>query len=62
MRAPAEHNFDTLAELDLLADHVDQKAGSGPNATNIAMPPNDPKPTTPERQKLSEWIACGLPE
>ena len=60
-KAPADHNFDTLADVDLMAHHIDQKAGSGPKATNTAMPPSDPKPTTEERKKLSEWIACGVP-
>ena len=60
-RAPADHNFDTLADVDLMAHHIDQKAGSGPKATNTAMPPSDPKPTAEERKKLSEWIACDLP-
>lgn len=60
MMAPADHNFDTLAEIDLLSMHIDEMAGSGPSATNMTMPPSDPKPTMEERQKLSEWIACGV--
>lgn len=60
MMAPADHNFDTLAEIDLLSPHIDEMAGSGPSATNMTMPPSDPKPTMDERQKLSEWIACGV--
>ena len=60
--APGDHNFDTLADLDLFAKHIDGLAGSGPDATNVEMPPSEPKPTQAEREKLSEWIACDLPE
>jgi hypothetical protein len=64
MGAPADHNFDTYADIDLLRMHIDQLAGSGPSATNVKMPPAaaTKKPTMEERQKLSEWIACGDPE
>src|SRR5215471_3997409 len=34
MNAPADHNFDTLAEIELLANHIDQMAASGPSHTN----------------------------
>jgi hypothetical protein len=61
MGSPSDHNFDTLAEIDLLGPHIDEYAGSGPSATNTHMPPTDPKPSTADRQKLSEWIACGTP-
>ena len=62
--APADHNFDTYADVDLIRKHIDQMAGSGPSSTNTKMPPmNAPKkPTMEERQKLSEWIACGDPQ
>lgn len=60
--APADHTFDTLADVDLLKGHIDQRAGSGPKATNTKMPPSDPKPSMEERQKLSQWIACGVPK
>ena len=64
MKAPADHNFDTFADIDLLHNHIDQMAGSGPDHTNVTMPPAaaTKKPTMEERQKLSEWIACGNPE
>lgn len=62
MGAPADHNFDTLAEIDLLSKHVDQMAASGPNGTNDKMPASDPKPSVDDRKKLGEWIACGVPE
>jgi uncharacterized membrane protein len=61
MMAPADHNFDTLAEIALLAPHIDQYAGSGPDATNTTMPKSGDKPTKEERQKLSEWLACDAP-
>ena len=59
--APADHNFDTKADIALLWAHIDEMAGSGPDATNETMPKSDPKPTKEERQKLSEWLACDAP-
>ena len=62
--APADHTFDTLADIALLAPHIDQYAGSGPDSTNEHMPPatdSGPKPSKEERQKLSEWLACDAP-
>jgi hypothetical protein len=59
--APDDHNFDTLADVDLMKEHIDQYAGSGPASTNTRMPLGNTKPTMEERQKLSEWIACGVP-
>ena len=61
MSAPIDHNFDTEAGILAEAHHVDLAAGSGPNATNTAMPPPAaqlPVPTTPERATLSSWLAC----
>jgi hypothetical protein len=58
--APADHNFDELADIELLAPHIDQYAGSGPDHTNTIMPPAGAKaPTKEEREKLSEWLTCG---
>lgn len=57
--APDDHNFDELVDIDGLRAHIDQYAGSGPDATNEVMPKDDPKPTLEERKKLSEWLACG---
>ncbi|HKP55443.1 MAG TPA: hypothetical protein VJV78_01910 [Polyangiales bacterium] len=62
MGAPADHNFDTLAEIELVAMHIDQKAAAGPDSTNEAMPPSNPKPSLDDRKKLGEWLECGLPE
>jgi hypothetical protein len=61
MMAPADHNFDTLEEIELLTKHIDQMAAAG-TVTNDMMPRSDPKPTLDERKKLGEWLACGLPE
>jgi cytochrome c5 len=62
MEAPADHNFDTRAEIELLAKHIDEYAGSGPDNTNTHMPPaGSPAPSKDDRAKLSEWIACGVP-
>jgi hypothetical protein len=60
MMAPADHNFDTIEEIELLAKHIDQKAASG-TVTNESMPPSNPKPTVEDRKKLGEWLACDLP-
>lgn len=59
--APADHNFDLVADIRSLAEHIDMHAGSGPLATNTSMPDSGPMPTTDERRKLSEWLACGAP-
>jgi hypothetical protein len=62
MGAPNDHNFDTLGEIDLLADHIDQKAAFGPDSENDDMPPSGPKPSDEDREKLGEWLECGLKE
>jgi cytochrome c5 len=59
--APADHNFDSLAEIEILIDHIDQKAASGPESTNTSMPTGDPKPSMELREQLGEWLACGAP-
>jgi uncharacterized membrane protein len=60
--APSDHNFDTLDGLRMTdAAHIDEQAAAGPDAENTAMPPNAPKPTSDERRKLGEWLACGMP-
>jgi hypothetical protein len=57
--APADHNFDKLSDIALLAPHIDQYAGSGPDSTNTKMPQSGAKPSDADRKKLSEWLACG---
>jgi uncharacterized membrane protein len=60
--APADHNFDSLEGIQEFADHIDRQAGSGPDATNTIMPlAGFNAPTTEERAKLSQWLACGAP-
>ena len=61
MGAPALHDFDAVFAIRPVASHVDQMAGSGPNATNEGMPIGEPRPTLLERQQLAIWIACGAP-
>jgi hypothetical protein len=61
MMAPADHNFDTLAEIALLTAHIDQYAAAGPASTNEKMPLNGAKPSLDERKKLGEWLACDAP-
>jgi uncharacterized membrane protein len=56
--APADHNFDTLAGILKMADHIDEEAAAGPNGVNTGMPESDPKPSEEERRKLGEWLAC----
>ena len=58
--APDGHDFDKLAGITPVMEHIDQKAASGPQNVNTAMPPSDPKPTDEERRKLGEWLACEM--
>lgn len=59
--APSFHDFDTLFGIKPVADHVDETTAAGPAATNLGMPPDDPRPSLDERKQLGEWIACGMP-
>ena len=59
--APAGVDFDTLVGVREEAKEIDAWSGAGPNGENTAMPPNGASPTTEERKKLSEWLACGAP-
>jgi len=69
--APLFHDFDTLVGVLQVQNHVDEQAGSGPDATNELMPPDRcpstiggaidvdcMKPTLAERRQLAEWLAC----
>jgi uncharacterized membrane protein len=56
--APADHNFDSLAGIVDMAEHIDEHAAAGPDSVNTAMPPSDPKPMADDRRKLGEWLAC----
>jgi hypothetical protein len=55
------HDFDSVAGVRPVADHIDQTAAFGPAANNMVMPPNGPFPTAEERTKLGEWLQCGAP-
>ena len=59
--APDYHDFDTVAGIRSVADHIDQTAAAGPATTNTAMPPGGAMPTEQERRQLGEWISCGAP-
>ncbi|MGC4089329.1 MAG: hypothetical protein QM756_15870 [Polyangiaceae bacterium] len=58
--APDGHDFDTLAGILRVAEHVDEHAAAGPAAVNTLMPPDAPRPTEAERRQLGEWLACEL--
>ena len=60
--APAEHDFDTEAGILLVAEHIDQMAASGPDATNTKMPESGVKPSMAQREMLGQWLACELGE
>jgi hypothetical protein len=61
MNAPEGHDFDWVDGVRFVADHIDQYAAAGPEATNLTMPPSEPRPTLEEREMLGEWLACGAP-
>jgi cytochrome c5 len=61
MGATADHDFDSKIGVLRVYDHVDQTAGSGPDASNDQMPPNGAMPSLAEREMLAEWLACGVP-
>lgn len=69
--APIYHDFDTRLGVRQVLGHIDEQAGFGPDANNTFMPgsrcPSTPggpvdkacdQPTTDERTKLAQWIAC----
>jgi hypothetical protein len=69
--APLYHDFDSLLDTLKVANHTDEQAGAGPDATNEFMPPDRcpstpgaglsvdcMKPTLAERKQLAEWLAC----
>lgn len=59
--APLYHDFDSLDGIIVIADHVDEWAAAGPDATNRLMPPDDgDAPSDEERLQLGEWLACEL--
>ena len=69
--APLYHDFDTLIGVKQVSNHIDEQAGSGPNASNDFMPParcpstkggaidkDCAQPTEQERKDLALWLAC----
>ena len=58
--APLYHDFDTFDGIIVVADHVDEYAAAGPDATNTLMPPDGTAPSEEERLQLGEWLACEL--
>jgi hypothetical protein len=58
--APEGHDFDMLAGILLVAEHIDEYAAAGPDAVNTKMPPTEPRPTEEQRMLLGEWLACEL--
>lgn len=65
--APSDDNFNTYAGAHAGLEEIDRTSGSGPDATNEIMPPadaveSDKIPSTADRAKLAEWIACGAPQ
>lgn len=59
--APADHVFDTRADIFTNKGHIDEEAAAGPTVVNKAMPPSGTAPTDAERRQLGEWLACGAP-
>lgn len=59
--APAFHDFDTLAGIKNVADHIDETTAAGPVSVNEGMPDSGKLPSEAERTLLGEWIACGTP-
>lgn len=52
--APVGVNFDTLEKIRVRLESIDRRRHD--------MPPSDhPQPSADEKQKLSEWLACGAP-
>jgi len=52
--------FDTVEKIRAEATNIDRAAGSGPKGTNTYMPESGNVPT-PDREQLSQWLACGAP-
>ena len=65
--APSDHNFDSLAGVQLWSAEIDQVAAMNPTGSqkNTVMPPVGIALTFPEdgdRQRLACFIAAGLPQ
>ncbi|HXK19618.1 MAG TPA: hypothetical protein VNG33_17530 [Polyangiaceae bacterium] len=60
-KGPQAPKFDTLAEIRVAPDLIDQEAAAGPNAVNTLMPETGFVAES-ERRQLGEWLACGTPD
>lgn len=60
--APADHVFDSRADIFTNKAHIDREAAAGPTVVNKAMPPSGTAPTDAERRQLGEWLACDARE
>jgi len=58
--APAGIDFDTYADAVLLSGAIESAAGPGDGESAPRMPPVG-GPTSEERARLVDWIACGMP-
>ncbi len=62
--APDDANFDSLDGIRQQAEHIEHTTASGPTGTFDFMPPRLPtiagQPTLQERERLGQWLACGL--
>jgi hypothetical protein len=60
--APRSTNLDTLEGVQAASlEMLDQLAAAGPLQENTFMPPAGPAPSPAERERLGQWLACGLP-
>jgi cytochrome c5 len=59
--APVGYDWDDIEAVRAHTDLIDKMAAAGPDATNMSMPPTDPRPTLTAREQLGEWLVCGAP-
>lgn len=60
--APMDVNLDMRASITAaVGARVDSAAAGGPTRVNIFMPLGPPIPSDEDRDRLGEWIACGMP-
>ena len=62
--APDDINLDSLVGIRQHTQRIEASTASGPSATYDFMPPRlstiAGQPTLQERQRLGQWLACGL--
>ncbi len=63
--APVGVDYDTQADIQMLADDIDAWAAATDEVTNAFMPPPEATgaafPSLQERRDLAAWLACGAP-